>query len=188
MCQGTGRIIKNPCTKCKSKGRIPKRRVVSIKIPAGVHEGQGIRVASEGEPGFNNGPRGDLYCYVNIKQHPFFTRQGNDLIALVPISFTQAALGAMIDVPSLETTRQFKIPAGTQNGDIFRIKAAGLPDLRRGLKGDELIQVIVEIPKRLNKKQQDILREFALTEDKDVLPQSKKFFEQLKKYFGSNEK
>lgn len=185
-CRGSGQVITEPCKKCRGTGKVPKKRVVNIKIPVGVHEGQGIRVANEGEPGTRGGPRGDLYCYVRIKPHPFLQRDGNDLIATVPISFTQAALGATIDVPSLNGTRALKIPPGTQPGDIFRIKGAGLPDIRYHTKGDQLIRVLVEIPKKLNSRQQQLVREFAKTEDKRVFPESKKFFEKLKKYFGNN--
>jgi molecular chaperone DnaJ len=186
QCKGTGQVITNPCKKCRGSGRVPKKRVINIKIPRGVHEGQGIRVANEGEPGRKGGPRGDLYCYVRIKPHEFLQRDGNDLIAVVPISFTQAALGATIDVPSLNGTRALKIPPGTQYGSIFRIKGHGLPDIRTGRNGDQLVQITIETPTKLNAKQQELLREFAKTENKTVSPKSKNFFEKLKKYFGNN--
>lgn len=186
QCGGSGEVITEPCRKCRGTGKTPKKRVVNIKIPAGVHEGQGVRVASEGEPGRRGGPRGDLYCYVRIKPHPFLERNGNDLIATVPVSFTQAALGATIEVPSLNGTRGFKIPPGTQSGDIFRIKGAGLPDVRYRTKGDQLVRVAVEIPKKMNTRQKQLLREFAETEDKSVLPHTRRFLEKLKKYFGNN--
>lgn len=184
-CQGAGKIITNPCRKCKGTGHVPKKRSVSIKIPAGVHEGQGIRVSSEGEPGSNGGQRGDLYCYVRVKAHPFLMRDGNDLVATIPISITEAALGAMIDVPSLTGMKQFKIPSGTQHGNVFRIKSEGLPDLRTNRRGDELIRVMIEVPRNLTSRQEELLREFAETENKNVLPESKKFFDKLKKYFGN---
>jgi len=152
-----------------------------------VHEGQGIRAANEGEPGRGGGPRGNLYCYVRIKPHEFLQRDGSDLIAVVPISFTQAALGATIDVPSLNGTKQLKIPPGTQYGSTFRIKDQGLPNMRTGRTGDQLVQITIETPAKLNAKQQELLREFAKTENKRVLPQSKNFFEKLKKYFGNNQ-
>ena len=185
QCRGTGQIITNPCKKCRGTGLVSKKRTVNIKIPAGVHEGQGIRVNGEGEPGRFGGPRGDLYCYVKVKQHPFLVRDGNNLICTVPISFTQAALGAMIEVPTLEGTRQLKVPQGTQHGSIFRIKGQGIVDLRSGRKGDELVQVAVEIPKRLSSSQEKLLRAFAETEDISVMPESKGFFENLKKHFGN---
>lgn len=186
QCRGSGRVITNPCKNCRGTGRVPKKRVVSVKIPAGVHEGQGIRVASEGEPGRSGGPRGDLYCYVKVKQHEFLERNGNDLIAVVPISFTQAALGAAINVPSLNGTKQLKIPPGTQYGSVFRIRGQGLPDIRTRRTGDQLVQVIVETPAKLNKRQEELLREFAKTENKRVSPKAQGFVEKLKKYFGNN--
>jgi len=187
QCRGSGQVITNPCKKCKGTGRVPKKRVVSVKIPAGVHEGQGVRVGGEGEPGRSGGPRGDLYCYIRIKPHEFLQRDGNSLIAVVPISFTQATLGATIEVPSLNGTKGLKIPPGTQYGNIFRIRGQGLPDVRTGRTGDELVQIIIETPTKLNAKQQELLREFAKTENKTVSPRSKNFFEKLKKYFGNNQ-
>jgi molecular chaperone DnaJ len=182
-CGGTGQVITNPCKQCRGTGRVPKKRVVSVKIPAGVHEGQGIRVASEGEPSRDGGPRGDLYCYIAIKPHEFLERNGNDLVAVVPISFTQAALGATINVPSLDGTKQLKIPPGTQFASTFRIKGQGLPDIRTGRKGDELVQVIIETPVKLNAKQEELLREFAKTENNS--PKTKSFIEKLKRYCGN---
>ncbi|AQQ09570.1 Heat shock protein J [Sedimentisphaera cyanobacteriorum] len=184
-CKGTGKVISNPCTKCKGSGRMPVKRKVTVKIPAGIHEGQAVRVAGEGEPGVNGGPNGDLYCYVDIKKHPFLVRDRNDLIAVVPVSFTQAALGAKIDVPSLEGRKQLTIPAGTQYGDVFRIKGQGMPDLRSSRKGDELVRVTVEIPKKLKPKQEQLLKDFAETEDKHVSPERDNFFKKLKDYFGN---
>lgn len=185
QCRGTGQIITDPCKSCRGTGKVPKKRVVTIKVPAGVHEGQGIRVANEGEPGAHGGPRGDLYAYVRLKQHPFLERNGNNLVAIVPISFTQAALGASIQVPSLDGTRSLKIPPGSQYGDVFRIRGQGLPDLRTSTRGDQLVQIHIEIPKKLNSRQQELLREFAETEDRDVMPKVKGFFEKLKNYFGN---
>lgn len=185
QCGGTGQVITNPCKKCKGSGRISKKREVSIKIPAGVHEGQGIRVASEGEPGKNGGPRGDLYCYIQIKPHEFLERDGNNLIAVVPVSFTQAALGATIEVPSLDGTRQLSIPAGTQFGNVFRIKGQGLPDIRTKRVSDEFVHITIETPVKLSQEQKDMLRDFAKTENKNVSPKSSGFFDSLKKYFGN---
>jgi len=185
QCRGSGQVITNPCKKCKGTGRVPKKRLVSVKIPAGVNEGQRIRVSGEGEPGRSAGPRGDLYCYVRIKPHEFLQRDGSHLIAVVPISFTQAALGTTIDVPSLNGTKGLKIPAGTQYGSVFRIRGQGLPDVRTGKTGDELVQITIETPAKLSAKQQELLREFTKTENKAVSPQSKRFFEKLKKYFGN---
>jgi len=182
-CSGSGQVISKPCRKCRGIGTVAKKRVVNVKIPAGVHEGQGVRVAGEGEPGKMGGPRGDLFCYIRIKAHPFLMRDGSNLIAVVPVSFTQAALGGMIEVPSLEGQKQFKIRAGTQYGDVFRIKGQGLPDLRSGRQGDQLIRVTIETPKKLTESQRKILESFAETENKDIQPESSGFIEKLKKYF-----
>jgi molecular chaperone DnaJ len=186
QCKGGGHIISNPCAGCKGSGRVPRKRTVSIKIPAGVHEGQGIRVAGEGEPGQGGGPNGDLYCYVKVKAHDFLQRDGSDLVAIVPISFTQATLGAMIDVPSLDGTQRLKIPAGTQYGNVFRIKGQGLPDIRSKRVGDQLVQVTIETPAKLNAQQEEILREFAKAENRSVSPKSQSFFDKLKKQLGGN--
>jgi molecular chaperone DnaJ len=186
QCKGSGRIIASPCKSCKGGGRQPSKRTVSIKIPAGVHEGQGIRVTNEGEPGQGGGPNGDLYCYVKIKAHEFLQRDGNDLVAVVPLSFTQAALGATIDVPSIDGTQRLKVPPGTQYGAVFRIRGQGLPDIRARGKGDQLVQVTIETPAKLNKKQEELLRNFAESENKTVSPKTQKFFEKLKKHFGGN--
>jgi len=148
--------------------------------------GQKATVAGEGEPGRGGGPKGDLYCYVRIKPHEFLQRDGNDLIAVVPISFTQAALGTTVDVPSLNGTQGLKIPPGTQYGSIFRIKGQGLPNIRTRRTGDQLVQIIIETPVKLNAKQEELLREFAKSENKSVSPQSKRFFEKLKKHLGNN--
>jgi molecular chaperone DnaJ len=186
QCRGTGQVVKNPCPTCRGSGRVPKKRTVTIMIPAGVHEGQGIRVGGEGEPGRDGGPNGDLYVYVRIKPHEFLERDGNDLIAVVPISMTQAALGATIEVPSLDGTRQLKIPPGTQYGSVFRIRGQGLPDVRTGRSGDELVQVTIETPTNLNARQEELLRELAQTENKNVSPKSQSFFERLKRHLGNH--
>ncbi len=185
QCQGTGQIITDPCRKCRGKGTNAKKRTITVKIPAGVHEGQGIRVGGEGEPGRHGGPRGDLYCYVRIKAHPFLMRDGDNLIVTVPLSFTQLALGTTIDVPTLEGTRKLRIPPGTQHGAVLRIRGQGLPNIRTAHKGDLLVKTAVEIPKRLNAEQQNLLREYAKTEELEVSSDSKSFFERIKRHFGN---
>jgi molecular chaperone DnaJ len=185
-CQGAGQVITDPCKKCRGTGQIPKKRTLSVKIPAGVHEGQGVRVGGEGEPGRLGGPRGDLYCYVRLKAHPFLMRDGSDLVVTVPLRFTQMALGDTIDVPTLDGTKQLKIPAGSQHGDIFRIRGQGLPELRGGKHGDLLVRVMVEVPKKLTAEQEELLGKFAQTEGKDTSSESASFFERLKRQFGGN--
>ncbi len=182
-CKGTGEVITNPCSKCRGTGRTPKKRVITVKIPRGVHEGQAVRVAREGEPGRFGGPRGDLYVYVKIKPHEFLEREGVNLLANVPITFTQAALGTTIEVPTLSGPKKLRIPPGTQNGATFRIKGQGLPDMRSGYTGDQMVKVTVETPEKLNSKQRELLEEFAKTEN-GTSPKSKSFLKRLKKYFG----
>jgi molecular chaperone DnaJ len=184
-CQGAGQIITDPCRKCRGTGLIPKKRTLSVKIPAGVHEGQGIRVGGEGEPGKHSGPRGDLYCYVRVKAHPFLMRDGSNLVVTVPLRFTQMALGDTIDVPTLDGTKQLKITAGTQHGDIFRIRGQGLPELRGGRGGDLLVRVMVEIPKKLTAEQQELLQKFAQLDKRDSSSESASFFEKIKRHFGT---
>jgi molecular chaperone DnaJ len=189
QCRGRGTIVTTPCRKCRGTGRSPKRRVLTVKIPAGIHEGQAVRVPGEGEPGEDGGMRGDLHCIIRVKPHPFFERHRSDLVCRLPVSFTQAALGATVEVPTLEGRKEVTLPRGTQFGDVIPLRGKGLPDLRSRRVGDLLVQVVVEIPKKLNKEQEQLLRKFAETEDKSVLPESKGFFEKLARFFSgeSNE-
>lgn len=179
-CRGRGQVIKDKCPTCMGIGRVGKKRSVTVRIPAGVHEGQAVRIAGEGEPGENNGPPGDLHCYITVKEHPVFARHGNDIVCQVPISFTQAALGAQVEVPTLKKNEMIDVPAGTQHGEVFKIKGRGLPDVRSHRNGDQVVQMIIEIPKKLNEKQKALLREFASTEDTMLMPQKKGFWEKLK--------
>lgn len=183
-CGGAGSTIANPCTSCRGAGRAPKQRTVTVRIPAGLQDGQAVRVRGEGEPGPEGGVRGDLHCYVRIAAHPFLERHDSDLVCRMPISFTQAALGAKVEVPTLEGRAELTIPPGTQHGQLFRLAGLGLPDLRGGRRGDEIVQVLVEIPKKLDRKQEQLLREFASTEDRSVLPESRGFFDRVMDYLG----
>ncbi len=188
QCQGSGKKITHPCKECRGSGRVHKTQKVSIKIPAGVRDGQAIRVSGEGEPGQRGGPRGDLYCYIKERTHPFLIRNEDDLVIRLPIGFSQAALGAVVEVPSLSGREKLAIPAGTQHGTVLQIKGQGMPHLQTGRRGSLLVQILVEIPKKLSKEQEKLLRQFAETEDKTVLPESKGFFDKLKDYFaGLNE-
>ena len=184
-CRGLGTKFSKPCKQCHGAGRSPKRRVVTVKIPAGVHDGQGVRLRGEGEPGDDGRSRGDLHCYVRIKPHPYLQRHDSDLLCQIPISFTQAALGALVDVPTLTGKTEVTIPAGVQNGELIRLSKLGLPDMRTGRVGDLVVRVVVEIPRRLSEKQEQLLREFAKTEDKNVLPESRGFFEKLKEFMSN---
>ncbi len=183
-CHGRGSTVVSPCSACRGSGRVVKNRVVSAKIPTGIHDGQAVRIRGEGEVGEEGDHRGDLHCYVRVAPHPFLERHDNDLVCAMPVSFTQAALGAVVEVPTLSGKAELKIPSGTQYGQTFRLRGLGLPDLRTGRKGDEIVQVLIEIPKHLDKDQDRLLREFAKTEDRAVLPESKGFFDKLREYLG----
>lgn len=186
-CRGRGTRVTVPCGNCRGAGRAPKQRVVNVEIPAGIHDGQAVRVRGEGEPSSQDGQRGDLHCYVRIEKHPFFERHENHLICRLPLSFTQATLGAVIEVPTLTGKVELKIKPGTQHGATYRLAGLGIPDLRTGRRGDELVQIVVEIPKKLSKDQKELLRRFAETEDKRVLPESRGFFDKLVDYLGGGD-
>jgi len=184
-CRGRGTLIKERCDGCHGQGTTIASRVVTIKIPAGVHEGQAVRIAGEGEAGDNGAAPGDLHCYVVIKPHDNFTRHNNDLICTVPIQFTQAALGAQIEVPSLKEKELVDIPAGTQHGEVFKLKGKGLPDLRSYRHGDLVVQVMVEVPRKLSDRQRELLRELAAIDAANVNAEDKRGFgEKLKSIFG----
>jgi len=183
QCRGRGTTFTKACKQCKGTGRAAKHRVVTVKIPPGIHDGQAIRLRGEGEPGEDGSSRGDLHCYVRVEPHPFLQRHGNDLLCDLPISFTQAALGAKIDVPTLAGKLDVTIPPGVQHGELLRLAGIGLPDVRTSRRGDQIVRVLIEIPRRLNARQEELLRQFAETEDKNVLPQSKGFLERLKEFF-----
>ncbi len=188
-CRGRGTIIKEHCPACKGKGRVPRKRVLSVKIPAGIHEGQAVRVQGEGEPPpleaspTGAGVRGDLHVVVRVKEHDIFKRDGDHLLMELPIGFTQAALGTEMDVPTLTGKVTQTIPRGTQHGTLFRLHGEGLPNLRSGKRGDLILVTRVEIPKKLSEKQEKLLREFAETEDQSVMPESHGFLKKIRDLF-----
>jgi molecular chaperone DnaJ len=179
-CRGRGSILRDVCGGCGGTGRRPRKRVVTVKIPAGVHEGQAVRIVGEGEAGENGAQGGDLHCYIAIKPHPVFVRHNNDLVCQVPVSFTHAALGGVIEVPTLAGTDMLDLPAGSQNGDVFKLKGKGLPDVRSYRNGDEVVQILIEIPRKLTERQRELLAEYAGTEDVRSMPQRKGFLDKLK--------
>ncbi|NJD51593.1 MAG: molecular chaperone DnaJ [Candidatus Methanoperedens sp.] len=160
-CHGTGTIIDSPCTTCHGSGTVQRRRKIEVKIPPGVDTGSRLRVPGEGEAGGKGGPAGDLYVEINVRPHNIFTRHENDLVMEATISFTQAALGDEIIVPTLDGKAEMKIPPGTQSGHIFRLKGKGMPGLHYSGKGDQLVKIKVEVPTRLTDRQKELLREFA---------------------------
>jgi len=182
-CNGEGKIIKTPCPKCQGSGRITAERKMSIKIPAGVQDGSRLRLSGEGEAGLKGGPRGDLYIVIYVKPHAIFTRYDNDILCEIPISFVQAALGAEIEVPTLENKVRMMVPAGTQSGKIFRLKGKGIIDLYNRARGDEHVRVIVETPINLDSQQKKILVEFAKLSGEDINPLGKSFMDKVKEMF-----
>jgi molecular chaperone DnaJ len=164
QCRGAGQVIADPCGKCRGHGRIAVNKTVSVKIPAGVDNGSRLRLSGEGEAGPSGGPSGDLYVFLNVKPHDFFHREGNDVICQLPISFIQATLGDKIQVPTLTNEKELAIPKGTQHGELFRFRGEGIPSLRSGRPGDQIIQVAIKTPTNISKKQEALLREFAKLE------------------------
>ena len=188
QCQGRGQMVKDPCPKCSGHGRIQQERSLSVNIPAGIEDGTRIRLAGEGEAGLRGGPTGDLYIFLSVKPHTFFQRDGADLYCNVPISMTQAALGGQFDVTTLDGTQtRVKIPEGTQNAKQFRLKGKGMPVLRQPAVGDLYIQVSVETPQNLTKRQRELLEEFQSLSSKENSPQSSGFFSRMKEFFDLGE-
>lgn len=168
-CNGAGRIIKHECSNCDGTGLTKKIRKIEIKIPAGAEEGTNLRVTSQGEAGEPGAPTGDLYVIIHVKEHPVFDREGDDIHAAVRISFVTATLGGEIEVPTLEGKAKLKIPAGTQPGTIFRMKGRGIPFLHGYGRGNQMVEIIVRVPDKLNKKQKELLREFEKARKKKGL-------------------
>ncbi len=183
-CGGQGTVIANPCTNCAGTGRVKRLHTVTVRIPQGVDTGSRLRLSGEGDYGERGGPPGDLYIVINVRAHPIFKRQNDDIICEIPISFPQAALGAEIEVPTLEGPVKLKVPPGTQSGRAFRLKGKGIPSLHTGRRGDEHVIVRIETPTRLTKRQRELLEEFARISGDDTMPQKKNFFEKVKEIFG----
>lgn len=181
QCRGTGRIVLNPCRRCGGRGRIKISRELAVDIPAGVDTGVSLRLAGEGEPGENGGPRGDLHIHIEVEPHDVFQRQGTDILCDLPISFPQAALGATVRVPTLRGEEELKVPAGTQNGTVLRLRGLGMPGLRGYRQGDQLVRVVVEVPSRLTRRQKELLEEFERESDEKDYPLYRRFMETLKK-------
>ncbi len=184
QCSGRGKIIKTPCTTCKGKGKVRRTNRVNVKIPAGVDEGQSVRVRNEGNVGTNGGPNGDLLVEILIKRHPIFAREYMDVLCEVPISFTQAALGATIQVPTLDGKVAYEIPEGTQTGREFVLREKGIPEVNNPRRrGNHRFTVVVETPTHLTKEQKELLRQLGETMDENETPKRKKFFDNLKDFF-----
>ena len=183
-CQGSGNSIKDPCKQCRGDGRVVAEKTLEIKIPPGVDTGSRLRVSGEGDAGGRGGPSGDLYVLLHVGDHDFFERREDDLFCHIPISFSQAALGTQITVPTLEHEELLKIPAGTQSDSVFRIRNAGVSRADGRGRGDLFVNVNVEVPKRLTKEQRNIISQLADTEAADNQPIQKKILERVKEIFG----
>lgn len=184
-CRGEGKIVRDPCKECDGQGRVGRRREVEVRVPAGVDEGTLLRVPGEGEPGDAGAPNGDLQCVIRVRPHEFFARQENHVLLELPITFTQAALGTSIEVPTIDGKDTLKVKRGSQSGDLYTLPQKGIVDPHTGERGDEIIRVVVEVPKKLTKKQEELLRQYAETEEAHVSPQRKSFFDKIKGYFES---
>lgn len=182
-CHGTGKIIKDPCPDCRGSGLTEVSVERDIEIPAGIDNSTQMRIQGEGEPSPNGGPNGDCYVSIQISEHPIFTRDGNNLVCRVPISYAQAALGAKIDIPTLDGTEPFEIPAGTPTGEVFRLKGKGMPELRSHRVGDLLAQVYIDVPKKLTKEHEELLRKLAEIEEVNVSNGRKGFLATLAALF-----
>ena len=185
-CQGRGAIIPEPCETCRGGGRVEEQKTLSVKVPAGVDNGDRIRLAGEGEAGEHGGPPGDLYVQIQVKPHPIFTREDNDLYCDAPISFTTAALGGDLEVPTLDGRLSLKIPPETQTGKVFRIRGKGVKPVRGGPSGDLLCRVVVETPVNLTREQKELLQQFADTMEaggKRHTPQQGSWLDGVKKFF-----
>ena len=184
-CRGSGSVIRDPCSSCGGAGYVPRKVTREIKIPAGVDNETRLRLPGEGEPSPEGGPPGDCYCFIRVRQHSLFHRDGRHLICQIPIHYAQAALGTTIEVPTLDGPEKLTIPPGTQSGDVLKLKGRGMPDPRARGRGDLVIQVYIEVPKKLSAEHKRILQDLADFENANVTPQRKSFFTQVKEYFQS---
>jgi molecular chaperone DnaJ len=184
-CSGRGVVIENPCRECRGEGRVDRPQTLKVDIPAGVDTGTRIRLAGKGEAGMRGSPPGDLYIFMHVKPHPVFEREGTTLGTRIPVSFTTASLGGSVDIPDLAGgTNTLDIPAGIQSGKQLRIRGAGMPVLQGRGRGDLVVEIVVETPTRLSRRQREILEEFRATETGDECPESRSFFAKLKDAFG----
>jgi len=187
-CHGKGKTIESPCETCEGSGHVAARREISINIPPGIEEGSQLRVAGEGDPGEPGAPRGDLYCLILVREHPFFERHGDDLLIRVPITFSQAALGGQTDIPTIDgKATTVKVPAGTQSGQILRLRGQGMPSVHGRGRGHLLVQVYVETPTRLTGEQARLMRDLAKTEETDPGPERRSFLDRVKRYLREKE-
>ncbi|HWA12839.1 MAG TPA: molecular chaperone DnaJ [Burkholderiales bacterium] len=186
-CHGSGKVVQNPCATCNGAGRVKHQKTLSVKIPVGVDEGDRIRLSGEGEAGVNGGPAGDLYVVIHIKPHEVFTREGNDLHCEMPVSFTKAALGGEIEIPTLDGYAKIKVPAETQSGKVFRLRGKGIKGVRSQAFGDLLCHVVVETPVNLTSRQKELLEELEQSIERDSgrhNPRAKSWMDRVREFFA----
>lgn len=187
-CRGEGKTNPNPCVDCSGSGRTMQDVVREVKIPAGIDSGMQLCLRGEGEAGTRGGSRGDLYVDIEVRPHPLFERDGMDLMCRVPVSYSQAVLGAELEIPTLSGREDFTLKPGTQPGSITRLRGKGMPDPRSGRRvGDLLVEIQVEVPRKVNTRQEELLRELAELEEVDVTPERSSFFDQVKEFFGGGD-
>lgn len=187
-CHGSGRVIPEPCTSCGGAGRVKRQKTLEVKIPAGIDDGMRLRHSGHGEPGVNGGPSGDLYVEIHIKQHPVFQRDGDDLHCEMPISFSTAALGGEIEIPTLDGAANIRIPAETQSAKVFRLRGKGIRNVRSHAPGDLMVHVVVETPVKLTDRQKELLREFeeiAAGNAERHNPKAKSWMDKVKDFFST---
>ncbi len=184
-CHGEGKVIERPCRRCRGAGAEKVKKEITVRVPAGVDSGTQVRISGEGEPGPRGGPRGDLYCIVQVKPHPLFERDGEDLHLEVPVSFTNLVLGTRIDVPTLSGPATLTVPARTAANTVMRLRGKGMPSLRGGAPGDLLVRIAVDMPKKLTRRQEELLRELQNLDDENVSPERKSFLGKVKDLFGT---
>lgn len=184
-CQGAGTIVKHPCKTCRGAGSVPEDKRIVVKVPGGVETGSRLRITGAGESGPRGGSPGDLYIVIHVKEHPFFHRQGDDLVCEMPVTLVTAALGSEVEIPTLDGRIKLKIPAGTQSGKLFKIRGRGMPDVHGYGRGDLYIKVVVEIPTRLGGEERRLLEKLGETGKEHIFPVTHEFMEKLKRLFGN---
>ncbi len=183
QCRGKGKVITTPCKRCDGSGALPKEVLLEVAIPAGVDDGMRVRLAGEGQASPDGGPAGDAYCFIKVRPHKMFLREGNELVLQVPLSYSQAVLGTEIEIPTLGGRHTLKIPRGSQSGEVFQLRGLGMPDPRSSVRGNLHVQTFVEIPKKVGAKQEELLRKLAELEEEHVTPQRKSFLDRVFNYF-----
>ena len=186
-CNGAGSVVVNPCYNCRGQGLVTEHAEKVIEIQAGIDNNMKIQIRGEGEASPDGGPPGDCYCFVHVKEHALFKREGPHLVLQLPITYTQAVLGATIEVPTLEGREDLKVPSGTESGHLFTLRGQGMPQIGGGRRGDLVVQVLIEVPRKVKGRQEELLRELAEVEHTNVTPHRKNFIEKLRDYFTQTE-